>query len=52
MQDKLGGIIRFALDNDLNLKPNQTYSQEGLYNPSSQFSGDDMTRLSVFLKTS
>ena len=45
VNDKLGkGIMRFSIDNDLNLAPNETHTQSGSYDAGMQFSGD-MTRL-------
>ena len=45
IDDKLGeGIMRAKIDNDLNIKPNETYIQTSAYDSAMQFSGD-MTRL-------
>ena len=45
VNDKLGkGIMRFSIDNDLNLAPNETHTQSGSYDAGMQFGGD-MTRL-------
>ena len=45
VNDKLGkDIMRFSIDNDLNLAPNGTHTQSGSYDAGMQFSGD-MTRL-------
>ena len=39
--DKLGkNIIRFGVDSDLNIGPNETYNQSGAYDAGMQFSGD------------
>ena len=45
MNDKLGEkIVRISMENDLNLGPNEVFSQVGAYDPMMQFSGD-MKRL-------
>ena len=45
VNDKLGkDIMRFSIDDDLNLAPNETHTQSGSYDAGMQFSGD-MTRL-------
>jgi len=45
VKDKLGeDIMRFKIDNDLNLEPGATYVQSGAYDAGMQFGGD-MKRL-------
>ena len=48
INDKLGEhIVQLAIENDLNLQPNQVFSQEVTWDPSLQWSGDGSRLLTI-----